>query len=291
MYISGSACCNINGMNIVVTNGQVYINGQLYVPASSQQQHNVDLEPRTFSTKVVERKVDVKEFSKISCRGAIEVYYTINKRVSKPSIKVYAPESLMDNVLVNFIGDELSISHVNSVYALSGDMDMPSVEIVTNGGVKKYTALNSAEIYIAGKEDLADDLTIYLLGSGSIKAEKYSAKVGKVHIDVAGSADLELGSLTADEISCELKGSADVVINKVKAASVGVSVAGSGDIDIVGTASSVSYGVVGSGDIRADYLKAKSGVATVSGSGSIRCNVKTLSQRVSGSGTIDNCPF
>lgn len=47
-------------------------------------------------------------------------------------------------------------------------------------------------------------------------------------------------------------------------------------------------GLIAAGDINAGNFKAKTGKASVAGSGDIRCNVERLSDRVRGSGDIRN---
>lgn len=59
-------------------------------------------------------------------------------------------------------------------------------------------------------------------------------------------------------------------------------------MSISGKTDSVEFSISGSGDIQAGGFKAKSGKATVAGSGDITCNVERLSDRVRGSGDINN---
>ena len=85
-----------------------------------------------------------------------------------------------------------------------------------------------------------------------------------------------------------ISGSADVDCGTVNAKISSISIKGSGDASISGKTDSVEFSIAGSGDIQAGGFKAKSGKATVAGSGDITCNVERLSDRVRGSGDINN---
>ena len=89
-------------------------------------------------------------------------------------------------------------------------------------------------------------------------------------------------------IMVHISGSANVDCGTVKSQICAIEIKGSGNVSINGNTDSVQFDIAGSGDIHAENFKAKSGKATIAGSGDITCNVERLSDRVRGSGDVTN---
>ncbi len=84
-----------------------------------------------------------------------------------------------------------------------------------------------------------------------------------------------------------LKGSGDITVSGLSGGDLEVSLPGSGNIMISGSADGLNVSLDGSGNIRCQDLQVRSVVATLRGSGNITLNVQeSLDARIPGSGSI-----
>ena len=108
--------------------------------------------------------------------------------------------------------------------------------------------------------------TIRISGSGDVSTVGDFDNLGDLELRISGSGDMDL-DIDADDIYGRI--------------------GGSGSIRLSGKADKLDFRVTGSGDIYAMDLQARSAEASISGSGSIRVDVKErLDATVSGSGNI-----
>jgi len=102
----------------------------------------------------------------------------------------------------------------------------------------------------------------------------------------SGSGDVELMDLDTERFEIKIKGSGDFFISG-KTEQMSVRISGSGDGTLDGETGDLEISISGSGELNARDLQAQNAYASVSGSGSIKVNVKDeLEARVSGSGDI-----
>ena len=96
---------------------------------------------------------------------------------------------------------------------------------------------------------------------------------------------IECGSAYVDRVN--IKGSGDVELETVSGPRLDICIKGSGDVKAAGAVKALNVEVKGSGDVDLSELKSDIATLTVKGSGDIRANVSNeLSARVSGSGDI-----
>lgn len=224
--------------------------------------------------KVVEQKIDVKDFSQIELYGSSKVIYT---QGDSCSVKVRADESCMKNCEAYSDGRTLSVRYKgnNSVsigffdmirYIKNGYSDEEIVFFVTSPDLTAVSLTGSGDFVSKEKVD-TDNMTIILKGSGDINFQNIICD--KLYGNVTGSGDLDLKRVESLACSFELKGSGDINVVQYKVKHTDLSVLGSGDISVnCNDCDIVDASVTGSGDI------------------SLSGNIKQLNKSVRGSGSI-----
>lgn len=283
--MGGIASCSINGRQISVIDGEVYVDGVHYVPAEGEDTNaNKAFAPG----KMVEHKFEVSnEYDTIISKGFFDVIF---KQVSKDEdcgVTGNLPENLIKKMDVRVDNGTLIISMKPGSYNLN--LPITPTIYVCNKVIKDVTSSGSGDFTIEGILDTkGENFTARTSGSSDFKAGKIKATKGSINISSAGSGDIDLDRAECQIFMVGISGSADVDCGNVSAQISSISIKGSGDVSISGKTDSVEFSIAGSGDIRAGEFKAKSGRASVAGSGDITCNVERLSDRVRGSGDIHN---
>lgn len=279
------ASCNINGRNISVINGEIYVDGIHYVPESESDGSHKPFTPG----KTVEHKFDVtSNFNSIVAKGFMDVVFSQSDKEEDFEVKGLIPENLIERLNIYVEGDTLFISMKSGYYdTIITNGETPTI-FITNKSLKEVSTSGSGDFSINGDLSVTDGGFSYRnSGSGDFKACKINTK-REVTLSTSGSGDIELDGAESTIFMAHISGSADVDCGEVKTKICAIEIKGSGDVRISGTTDSVEFSIAGSGDIDAGHLKAKTGKASVAGSGDIRCNVEHLSDRVRGSGDIHN---
>lgn len=282
----GMASCNINGRNISVINGDIYVDGVHYVPASSEEAGK----DKPFTPgKMVEHKFDVpSDFTAIASKGFMDVIFRQSDKDEDFEVRGRIPENLIDRMDVRVDGDTLYITLKNGVYDMTYTGETPTI-YVTNKILKDVTSAGSGDFTISGDLKVAEGgFAVRNSGSGDFSSGKLKAAKSSVSLSTSGSGDIDIEGVEAHVFMVHISGSADVDCGEVTTKISAIDIKGSGDVKISGTTDSVEFAIAGSGDIDAGGFKAKTGKASVAGSGDIRCNVEHLSDRVRGSGDIRN---
>lgn len=134
---------------------------------------------------------------------------------------------------------------------------------------------------------LTGDETVIKANANSLVQLKETVTVGKLDLNVSGSANMVVNHLEADKIECDIDGSGSITIKKGNAKEGDYSIVSSGDIHAFGLAvPQLSCKVTGNGlaEVHAtDNLK-----ANVVGKGNIRYKGPTaVQQRIIGKGTVE----
>ena len=134
---------------------------------------------------------------------------------------------------------------------------------------------------------LTGDETVIKANANSLVQLKETVTVGKLDLNVSGSANMVVNHLEADKIECDIDGSGSITIKKGNAKEGDYSIVSSGDIHAFGLAvPQLSCKVTGNGlaEVHAtDNLK-----ANVIGKGNIRYKGPTaVQQRIIGKGTVE----
>lgn len=279
--------CNINGRNISIINGEIYVDGVHYVPESEAGEAE-DYKPFT-PGKMIDYKFDVSsDFNSIISKGFVDVVFTQSKNDGDFEVRGRLPENIVKKMNIEVSGGTLSISMKPGAYEnLVVHGEAPTI-FVTNKMLKDVSSSGSGDFTVNGDLNAADGFTIRNSGSGDLKCGVIKASKKDVTISTSGSGDVGIEGVESYIFMVHISGSADVDCGIVKTKICSIDIKGSGEVKIKGSTDSVDFSIAGSGDIDAGNFKAESGKASVAGSGDIRCNVERLSDRVRGSGDIHN---
>ncbi|MDB5022340.1 MAG: hypothetical protein JWP78_95 [Mucilaginibacter sp.] len=204
-------------------------------------------------------------FNAVNLAGSFDVYIT---QGSTESVKVEAPDNIIDHIITEVSGGVLKIYNKNdngfhwgdlfgnhkkiAVYVVAKDLN--SIGVSGSGDVffKEGIRTNSLKLRVSGSGDLYGRVDVKTLessisGSGDVKI---SGRADNSTVSVGGSGDFSARSLMTINTAVRVSGSGDASVNASNR--VDASVSGSGDIRYTGGAKSVSSSKSGSGDIERD---------------------------------------
>lgn len=285
IFAGGMASCNINGRNISIVNGEVYVDGVHYVPESEAGGEHKPFTPG----KMTDHKFDVSsEFDTIVSKGFVDVVFTQSDEEADFEVRGHLPENLIPKMTIEVSGGTLYISMKPGSYEnIVVNGESPTIYI-TNKNLKDVSASGSGDFTVNGDLIAPDGFTVRSSGSSDFKCGIIRADKKDVTVSTSGSGDIEMAGVEAYIFMVHISGSADVDCGTAQTKICSIDIKGSGDVKISGNTDSVNFSIAGSGDIDAGNFKAETGKASVAGSGDIRCNVERLSDRVRGSGDIHN---
>lgn len=285
IFAGGMASCNINGRNISIVNGEVYVDGVHYVPESEAGGEHKPFTPG----KMTDHKFNVSsDFNAIVSKGFVDVVFTQSDEDDDFEVRGHLPENLIPKMTIEVSGGTLYISMKPGSYEnIVVDGESPTIYI-TNKNLKDISASGSGDFTVNGDLIAPDGFTVRSSGSSDFKCGIIRADKKDVTVSTSGSGDIEMAGVEAYIFMVHMSGSADVDCGIAQTKICSIDIKGSGDVKISGNTDSVNFSIAGSGDIDAGNFKAETGKASVAGSGDIRCNVERLSDRVRGSGDIDN---
>lgn len=127
--------------------------------------------------------------------------------------------------------------------------------------------------------------SISLGGSGSIYANKFTAK--KLNINIGGPGKIQLNNLETEETRANIGGSGRVMIQSLQTGDLAVAMGGSGYFNATGNCNSVSVSTGGSARVDTAALKAKTVSVSMAGSGVVRVAAQNkLKASIAGSGDV-----
>ena len=190
--------------------------------------------------------------------------------------------SLSINADVSYVQDSVFFVEIsaqqNVLAAITTDVSAGELKIDFNKWVRKHSNIH----FTIHSPDLRG---LDLSGSGNIEATGNIATTN-MEINVSGSGNVVLSSLTSDELDAKISGSGNVSIYAGAVTNQKATISGSGNIEMDGMTASSSYcKISGSGSISVwvtDQLD-----ATISGSGDIRYKgTPVVNAHMSGSGSL-----
>lgn len=282
----GSASCYMNGRLISVIDDEVYVDGVLYVPASNRDKKAKRPPVKEF----VDHKFDVSSsFSAIYSKGFFDVVFTQSDNPSDFDVHGNFPKELIDKIEISVLLDTLCVTVKSGSYDIRSFNGKKPTLFITNKQLKKVDLSGTGDISIKGDLNVVgSSFSLMNSGTGSFRSGKINVEDEMLFIMTSGSGNINIHSIESKSLCVNLIGSGNVTIGSVKTTAADIEIKGSGNVNVSGSSDIVMFSIAGSGTIRARNLKAKNGRALVSGSGDIQCNVTRLSEKVRGSGDIEN---
>lgn len=225
------------------------------------------------------KKISVSDYNEIKIDGVIDFNY---EQSDDPSaVEVTVDENLHPYVQIDVKDRVLSIAfkgakvdHFTKFIVKTNSKWLKEAKVSGNGNLM----INSR---------LTGDETRVKASGNSLVQFKKPVKIGKLDLNVSGSANMVVESLEADQIACDIDGSGSITLQSGKAKEGSYSIVSSGDLHAFGLeVPELNCKIIGNGlaEIHpTDNLK-----ASVTGKGSIRYKGPTaVQQRIIGKGTIE----
>ena len=217
------------------------------------------------SAEIITTKIEDRHlsgFNAVSLSGSFDVYIT---QGSTESVKVEAPDNVIDHIITEVNGGVLKIYNKNdnsfhwseifgshkkiAIYVTAKDLN--SIGVSGSGDIffKEGIHTNSLKLRVSGSGDMYGKVDVKTLessisGSGDVKL---SGRADDSTVSVVGSGDFEARNLVTVNTAVRVSGSGNADISASNR--VDASVSGSGDIRYTGGAKNISSAKSGSGDI------------------------------------------
>lgn len=229
--------------------------------------------------KLSSKKIKIDDYNAIKIDGVIDFNYEQSNEA--PAIEVTVDENLHQYVSVE-INDR-----VLTVRFKGAKVDHYSKFIVKTNSkwLKEVKASGNANFMV--NSPLTGDETTIKANSNCLIQLKEPVKVGKLDLNVSGSANMVVNELHADKLECSINGSGTITLKKGKAAVGEYSITSSGEIMAFGVeVPDLTCKMTGNGTMEVhstDNLK-----ANVVGKGNIRYKGPTaVQQKVLGKGSVE----
>lgn len=229
--------------------------------------------------KLTTKKITIDDYNEIKIDEVIDFYYEQSDAPS--TIEVTTDQNLHDYVYIEVKNRVLTVAFKGA------KVDHFTKFIVkTNSKWLSEAKINGNANFVVNSP-LKGDETKISTSDNSLVQFKHPITVGKLDLNVMGSANVVVDQLTADKIECDVDGSGSVTIKSGQAKEGDYSIISSGDIHAVGLAvPSINCKVTGSGLAEVhptDNLK-----VTVIGKGRVRYKGPTaVQQRMVGKGSVE----
>ena len=229
--------------------------------------------------KLTSKKISVADSNEIKVDGVIAFNYEQSDAPSTVAVTV-------DQNLHPYVNIEVK-DRVLTIAFKGAKVDHFTKFIVKTNSKWLAAAKVSGNANFMVNSPLTGDETVIKANANSLVQLKETVTVGKLDLNVSGSANMVVNHLEADKIECDIDGSGSITIKKGNAKEGDYSIVSSGDIHAFGLAVPLlSCKVTGNGlaEVHAtDNLK-----ANVIGKGNIRYKGPTaVQQRIIGKGTVE----
>lgn len=208
-----------------------------------------------------EQNRDVSPFSKVALRISGKVYL---KQGEPQSVRIVAQESVIEDIITEVKGDELTIRFPNKTI-FQRKFNPGKIEIyITVPEVNGLSVSGSGDILVKDLE--ARILGLAVSGSGNIEIDDLDSEKVKGAISGSGNIKLNDGGV-AEELTVAISGSGNFDASGFEADNVNVSTSGSGNCR-VSSNGSIKARIAGSGSVL--YKGSASIDASVAGSGRVK---------------------
>ncbi len=222
---------------------------------------------------------EITDYNSIRIDGVYDIHYEQSE--NEPYLEITVDDNLQQYVnieikdrvlMVGFKG--IKVDHFTKFIIKTNSKWLKEARIAGNANFMVNSPLNGDETIIKGKDN-------------SLIQLKETVKLGKLDLDISGSANIVADDLQVDKLECTINGSGSITLKKGNAKEGSYSITSSGDIHAFGVAvPDLKCNVTGSGtaEVHAtDNLK-----ASLVGKGNIRYKGPTaVQQKKIGKGTIE----
>lgn len=225
------------------------------------------------------KKISIGDFNSIRFDGVIDFNYVQSDGPS--TIEVTVDQNLHDYVNIDIKDRELQVGfkgakvdHFTKFIVTTNSKWLSEVRVSGNGN------------FMLNSDFTGDELTIKANANSLIQL-KNKVTVGKLNLDVSGSANMVANNIAVDNLECDIDGSGSITLKKGTAKEGDFSIVSSGDLQALGVEiPRIECSVTGSGV--AEVRPTKNLKANVIGKGKIRYKGPTaVEQRVIGKGTVE----
>ncbi|WP_305483238.1 GIN domain-containing protein [Paramuribaculum intestinale] len=222
----------------------------------------------TPSDKYVTRVVTCPDFNKLVTNTSIDIEYTVGPK----SVKLYAPDNLIDYMQVTSTRKTLSVAWKNNGDLLiSGRWTAKMIVSAPAGSVNEFITNSSGDVVIKSNLTGAVNYSFITNSSGDIKLGAVDASKADVKLITNSSGDVSATSVTGGNVTLGSNSSGDVSVISVKASqSASMLANSSGDVK-AGKVLSASISVVStsSGDVKAGNVSADNAIVESRSSGDV----------------------
>lgn len=229
--------------------------------------------------KLSSKKITIDDYNSIKIDGVIDFNY--EQSDAAPYIEVTVDENLHEYVNINIKDRELSVGfkgvkvdHYTKFIVKTNSKWLKEVKAAGNANFMVNSPLTGDEIKINANSNCLVQL-------------KEPVKMGKLDLNVSGSANMVINELQADKLECSINGSGTINLKKGDAKEGAYSIISSGEIMAFGVAvPELSCKMTGNGSMEVhatNNLK-----ANIVGKGKIRYKGPTaVQQKVLGKGSVE----
>jgi len=172
------------------------------------------------------KKIEVGDYNEIRINGVVDYYYVQSDNPS--AVEVTVDENLHPYIHIDVKDRVLTIEFKGA------KVDHYTKFIVkTNSKWLKAARINGNANFMVESPLTGDELEIKANANSLIQL-KEPVKMGKIDLNVRGSANIVVTELEADEIVCDLDGSGSITLKKGKAKDGKYSITGGSDIHAYG---------------------------------------------------------
>lgn len=222
----------------------------------------------TPSDKYVTRVVTCPDFNKLVTNTSIDIEYTVGPK----SVKLYAPDNLIDYMQVTSTRKTLSVAWKNNGDLLiSGRWTAKMIVSAPAGSVNEFITNSSGDVVIKSNLIGAVNYSFITNSSGDIKLRAVDASKADVKLITNSSGDVSATSVTGGNVTLGSNSSGDVSVTSVKASKAASMLANSsGDVKAGKVlSSSISVVSMSSGDVKAGNVSADNAIVESRSSGDV----------------------
>lgn len=225
------------------------------------------------------KMISIEDFNAIRFDGVIDFNYVQSEAPATIEVTVdqnlhdYVNIEIKDRVLqIGFKGAK--VDHFTKFIVKTNSKWLNEVKVSGNGN------------FMLNSEYIGDEMTIKA-NANSLVQLKNKVTVGKLNLDVSGSANMVANNIEVDKLECDIDGSGSITLKKGTAKEGDFGIVSSGDLHALGIEiPRIECSVTGNG--LAELRPTKNLKANIIGKGKIRYKGPTaVERRVIGKGTIE----